>query len=453
MKKIIVLMCTLAILSISSVSSAEISTSEAERLGKDLTPIGAEKAGNADGAIPAWEGGLTEPFPGWPTKDFHRPNPYADDKILFTITKDNMAQYADKLTPGTMEMFKAYPEAFKMNVYPARRTAAYPQWFYDAVKNQATSARLINDGNGVSDVWGAIPFPIPKNGNEMIWNHLLRFQGRYREMIGMESIVYTNGSRIDSWLDVKIHHTFYDPDVKDKYFGEGTSMMYASLVLKPARDAGEGVLAHENINPADNPRKAWQYDPGERRVRRAPNLAFDTPDRPINVIDDYEIFSGSPERYNWKISGKKEIYIPYNNNEIQSPELPLEDMTPVGYLNYNKLRYELHRVWVLEATLKEDKRHVYAKRVNYIDEDTWNIVAADKYDGNGNLWRISYSYPVVAPEIPVTGAGFYTVIDLKKNGYYFVFATMGQGNSGWNFEADPPDADYYTPAALRRRGR
>jgi len=453
MKNTIALICGLILMSAATTASAAISEQDLDRLGKDLTPVGAEKAGNADGTIPEWTGGLKEPLPGWPNANFYRPNPFADDKVLFTITKENMDQYADKLPEAAKAMLTTYPDFFKMNVYPTRRTAAYPQWYYDNIKKNAPTAKLINDGNGVDCEWGAIPFPIPQNGNEVIWNHLLRFRGMVQESKSGENIVYTNGARIDLEGDAVIHQTFYDPNVSDDDKKAGVIWKYALTLTAPARDSGEGTLALDNIDPAGKPRSAWTYDPAERRVRRAPNLAFDTPDRPLNVIDDFDIYSGSPERYDWKLIGKKEMYIPYNNNEANSPNRELKETLVPGFIPAEILRYELHRVWVVEATLKEGKRHVYAKRVFYIDEDTWTVMASDKYDGNGNLWRVAFMYPVHAPEVPLVGQGAAIHIDLKTNGYYMFPHTIGKNRKGWNFEATPPPSSYFTPAAVRRRGK
>ena len=451
LKKIITLTCSLALLGAAGTTLAALSAEDAERLGNELTPVGAEKAGNADGTIPEWTGGLSAGLPGWPNEDNYRPNPHADDEVLFTITADNVAQYAEQLPEAAKAMLTAYPEAFKMNVYPSRRTAAFPQWYYDAIKQNSTTATLINDGNGVEGVWGSIPFPIPENGNEVIWNHMLRLQGIHRYGTYRENIVYANGSRLDYLRDNQVHYPFYDPNATEDDKASGITLKYSHTTREPARDAGDGLLAIENIDPVKSPRKAWQYDPGERRVRRAPNLAFDTPDLAINTIDDYDVFSGSPERYDWKLVGKKEMYVPYNNNEASSPRRDLAETTPAGFIAPEVLRYELHRVWVVEATLKEGKRHLYARRVFYIDEDTWNILVTDKYDNSGQLWRVAFAYPLVAAEIPLTGGGSYIHVDLKKDGYYWALSTIGI--KGWDLEVPPPPAKFFTPAQLRSRGR
>ncbi len=432
-------------------AAAVITPEETARLQKDLTPVGAERAGNADGTIPEWTGGIKSALPGWPNAKNDRPNPHAADKPLYTITAANMEQYSDKLTDGTKAMLKAYPDQFKMNVYPSRRTAAYPQSYYDAIAKQAPNAELIKNGNGVSNVWGAIPFPIPSNGTEVIWNHILRYQGYSRSANINENIVYQSGQRLDWSGDTMIHAPFYDANASEKDVKDGTIYKFALTLDAPARDSGEGYLAIDQLDMEQFPRKAWTYDPGERRVRRAPNLAFDTPDRPINVIDDYELFSGSPERYDWKLLGKKEMLVPYNNNMVNSPSTNLKEMSKPGYIDSDLIRYELHRVWVVEATVKDGQRHLYKKRVNFIDEDTWNILAADKYDGNDKLWRVGYYYPVVATEVPLTGAGMYTQIDLKKGGYYMYNGT--NEGEGWSFNFETPKSSYFSPAAVRRRGR
>lgn len=448
------LYAAMTVFSVGAVTSyGSIGTTEVERLGGELTPMGAEKAGNAEGTIPAWTGGLTDALPGWPNKDNYRPNPHADDKPLFTISADNLELYEDRLTDGTKAMIRAYPDAFKMDVYPSRRTAAYPQFYYDAIAKNAQTATLEDGGNRVTGVWGSIPFPIPSNGHEVIWNHLLRYQGHYREGNLVEDIIYTNGNRLGYTYLAEIHHPFYDVNATEKDKKNGIIFKYTSTTIEPARDSGEGTMAIDSLDMAGAPRKAWTYDPGERRVRRAPNLAFDTPDRPLNVIDDYELFSGSPERYDFKLIGKQEMYIPYNNNEVNSPRQELEALNQPGYMRSDAIRYELHRVWVVEATLKDGQRHIYAKRRFYVDEDTWTIMASDKYDGNGNLWRVGFFYPVVAAEVPLTGGGAWVNIDLKKNGYYYSFGSIGKGSKGWAFNGEPRPASYYTPAALRRRGR
>ncbi|WP_372598283.1 DUF1329 domain-containing protein [Amphritea sp.] len=435
----------------SQASLAAISPQEAERLGQDLTPTGAEMAGNASGTIPAWTGGLTDVPAGWKRGE-DRPDFFRDEKPLFTVNAANMSKYEAQLTEGMKAMLTQYPE-FYMPVYPTHRTAAWPQWVYDNIKANATKAELKDGGNSIKNVWASIPFPIPETGIEVMWNHLTRFVGTYREIpSAVENTLYNNGQRLEWTFNNKTHFTFYDPNADVEAKEEGIIWRYSSTMLSPSRDVGEGILLMDYLNPVDSPRKAWTYDPGERRVRRAPNFAFDTPDRPVNTIDDYDMFNGSPERYNWQLLGKQEMYVPYNNNRLNMTSNTIEDTYRLPVLNSDLTRYELHRVWVVEASLKEDSRHIYAKRTFYIDEDTWTILATDKYDNNGNLWRTSLNYPVTAPEVPVTAGGTYNHYDLKAGAYYSLFGVQGQ-SSAQTFDGEAPKASFYTPAALRRRGR
>ncbi|MYA89154.1 MAG: DUF1329 domain-containing protein, partial [Boseongicola sp. SB0662_bin_57] len=46
-------------------AAAELPASQIARLGADLTPLGGERAGNASGTIPAWNGGITRPPRGY----------------------------------------------------------------------------------------------------------------------------------------------------------------------------------------------------------------------------------------------------------------------------------------------------------------------------------------------------------------------------------------------------
>ena len=155
---------------------AKVSPEEAAALGGELTPVGAIRAGNQEGTIPAWTGGITGPPEGYKAGGAY-PNPYPDDQVLFTITAENLGQYADRLSDGQKAMFERYPATWKMQVYPTRRSAAWPKRIYDAVVRNAVTAELAEGGNGVLNASEGIPFPIPREGVETIWNHLLRYRG------------------------------------------------------------------------------------------------------------------------------------------------------------------------------------------------------------------------------------------------------------------------------------
>ncbi len=431
-------------------SLAAISADEVARLGKDLTPLGAEKAGNADGTIPAWEGGITTPPAGYKVGD-HHPDPYADDKILFTITAANMDQYKDKLTVGHMAMLKAY-DTFKMNIYPTRRSAASPQRIYDATKRSAATAELVNGGDGVTKTVNGIPFPIPKSGIEVLWNHLLRYRGD----VAARKIAQAPMTRGGKYTLVKFEDEFsliYSQEGMTEEKLRNRILLFKQEVTAPARLAGNVLLVHETLNQVKEPRAAWVYNPGQRRVRRAPNVAYDNPGTAsdsLRTSDQFDMFNGAPDRYNWKLVGKKEIYIPYNSYKLHSDKLKYKDILFPLHLNPDNLRYELHRVWVVEATLREGARHIYKRRTLYVDEDSWQIMAADIYDNRDQLWRVSEGHSIEYYEVPT----FWTTLEVHYDLQSGRYLALGLDNESemYDFSIKRTDKDY-SPGALRRSGR
>lgn len=375
--------------SLSPAALAELSASEVARLGKDLTPTGGEKAGNADGSIPAWNGGLTggDRFA----------NPFAGEKPLFTITAANAGQYKDKLAPGQLALLQRYP-TYKINVYPSHRTAALPEKEYEIIKKEALTAKLVDGGNGMTGVSEtSVPFPIPKSGVEPIWNHVMRYRGGSFIRYGTEFPVHTNGSftplRRTEWYARA--HMVGEPQ-------ENRISYYKNLVTAPSSIAGEAILSHDPLDQVSEARLAWTYNPGQRRVLRAPSVSYDSPGTGtdgLRTMDDYDGYNGAPDRFDWKLMGKKEMYISYNNFKLADPKLKYEEIIQPTNINPDLVRYELHRVWHVQATVKSGVRHLYSKRDYYVDEDTWTIAHKDEYDGRGELWRVHEVY--IKPEVDV----------------------------------------------------
>ncbi len=431
-------------------SLAAVSADEVDRLGKDLTPVGAEKAGNADGTIPAWEGGITTPPAGYKAGD-HHPDPYADDKVLFTITAANMDQYKDKLTAGHMEMLKVY-DTFKLNIYPTHRSAASPQRIYDATKRSAATAELVNGGDGVTKTVNGIPFPIPKSGIEVLWNHLLRYRGD----VASRKIAQAPMTRGGSYTLVKFEDEFnliYSQEGMTEEKLKNRILLFKQEVTAPARLAGNVLLVHETLNQVKEPRAAWVYNPGQRRVRRAPNVAYDNPGTAADSLrtsDQFDMFNGAPDRYDWKLVGKKEIYIPYNSYKLHSDQLKYKDILSPLHLNPEHLRYELHRVWVVEATLREGARHIYKRRTLYVDEDSWQIMAADIYDNRDQLWRVSEGHSIEYYEVPT----FWTTLEVHYDLQSGRYLALGLDNESTMYDYSIlRNAKDYSPGALRRAGR
>ena len=429
---------------------AEISASEIARLGRDLTPLGGVRAGNAAGTIPAWNGGITRPPSGYSVGEHHR-DPFARDRPLFVINAGNLDRYRDRLTVGHQRMLRAYP-SFNMPVYPTRRSASAPKRIYDATRRVAATAKLVDGGNGVANSVIGIPFPIPKNGLEVIWNHLLRYRGESVACVIGQAAV-TRGGRytlVKQSIESELRYSL--PNMTVEKLGN-TMILFKQKTLAPARLAGDIVLVHETINQVREPRNAWTYNPGQRRVRRAPNLAYDNPGTSsdgLRTADQLDMFNGAVDRYDWKLVGKREMYVPYNSYRLHSDRLSFSDILTPLHVNPEHLRYELHRVWVVDATLKRGERHLYKRRTFYVDEDSWQILVADVYDNRDQLWRVSEGHVINYYEKPLIWPTLEVHTDLQA-GRYLAFGLDNEfPMCTWDRRLKSRD---FTPAALRREGR
>ena len=431
-------------------AAAGISAEEIARLGRDLTPLGAERAGNAEGTIPAWGGGITEPPAGYAVGQ-HHPDPYAGDEPLFVIDAANLDEHRDRLAVGHQRMLETYP-TFRMPVFPTRRSASVPERIYDATRTVAATAELVDGGNGVGGAVVGIPFPIPRNGLEAIWNHLLRYRGESVSCIVGQAAVTRGGAYtlVKSRVEVELRYSL--PGMTVEELGN-TMILYKQKVLAPPRLAGDLLLVHETINQVRETRKAWVYNPGQRRVRRAPNVAYDNPGSTsdgLRTADQVDMFNGAVDRYDWTLAGKREMYVPYNAYRLHGDELAFADILAPLHVNPDHLRYELHRVWVVEATLKEGATHLYKRRTFYVDEDSWSILVTDIYDNRDELWRVSEGHVINYYEKPVLWPTLTVHTDLQA-GRYFV---SGLDNEfpmcAWDLDFTSRD---FTPGALRREGR
>ena len=435
---------------ISGNSIAEITADQIARLGNDLTPLGGEKAGNADGSIPAWDGGLTQAPAGYQSGK-HYVDPYTGDAINFTITAANMDKYADKLTEGHKALLKTYSDSYKMNVYPTHRSAAAPQRIYDATRQIAATAKLTADGNGVEGAVNGIPFPIPSNGLEAIWNHLLRWRGNFLERRIVQAAPTRSGDYTLVQFKDQISLLYSQENMTEDKLSN-LILYFKQEVQAPARLAGGILLVHETLNQNKENRNAWLYNPGQRRVRRAPNVAFDNPGTAsdgMRTNDQFDMYNGSPERYDWKLIGKREMYVPYNNYKLQDPSLKYSDILKPLHINQDYPRYELHRVWIVDATLKPGARHLYKRRTFYIDEDSWQILAVDQYDNRDQLWRVSEGFAMTYYDVPSLWTSLEVHTDLQA-GRYLAIGLVNESEP-YNFNVTFTDADF-TPAALRREG-
>lgn len=453
MKNIINCVSVLLLGLVAASSYAKVSPQEAQKLGGKLTPLGAQLEANAQGTIPKWEGGLTHVNTP-KSHDKGRPaNPYADDKIKFEISNSNLAQYKDNLSAGQLAMFAKFPD-YRMPIYQTRRSAAYSEDLYKTVKRNALNAQLVTDGNGISDFEVAIPFPIPKTGLEVVWNHITRFRGGSALRTSASMPVQADGT----FVTVKMSDQLVWPEFlsggRDAAKDDNVLFYYLQKITAPARLTGTALLVHETIDQVKEARRAWVYNSGQRRVRRAPNVAYDGPGAGtdgLRTADNYDMYNGAPDRYNWNLIGKKEIYIPYNAYKLLDTNKSYDNIIAKGHLNSDNLRYELHRVWVVEGELKEGARHVYAKRTMYIDEDTWGASVIDHYDSRGELWKLSEAHNIQFYDVDTPWMVAETLHDLNS-GRYLVTGLSNEEPKFMQWGETLSRRDF-SSSALRRTGR
>lgn len=467
-----------AVLATSAV--AKVSPQEAAKLGlegTELTPFGAIRAGNADGSIPAWEGGIKTPPAGYKEGDWYV-DPYADDKPLFTITAQNYEQYADKLSAGQVAMFKKYPATYKMHVYPSRRSASFPQWHYENSIYNATHTEWCNPSPGPNrekrcvapgSFKAGVFFPIPKDGAEVMWNHTFRFVGKWYTALAYGFNAFPDGSYATQVKrDRFLMPMWITPDTGEQPLTEerftrsgGATVCFSQEDLEPPRSAG--TIFSACIYAQDTQADAYLYVPGQRRVRKAPEIGFyDSPGTGSDGLrtgDSRWMFwlTGSEEWYDYAPIQRKEMFIPYNSYKLAQPGLTFKDIVMNGHNNPELKRYELHRVWVVEATLKPGFRHLSPHRFAYIDEDSWDGALGDMFDARGDLWRVSEEYLMNFYNVPLPYFWGDDHSDLMSGRHSALNAFYNVGPKSIAAPPDfsikgKPDLELYTPAGLRKFG-
>jgi len=430
---------------------AAVSPEEAAKLGNSLTPLGAEKAGNANGSIPAWTGGISKGAAKVEPNGFLG-DPFASEQPLFVITAQNIQQYRDKLSEGQLALFKRYPATYKMPVYASHRTMSAPEAIYAAAMKSAQSTSLVEGGNGLKGFNDSryYAFPVPRTGLEVVWNHITRYRGGNRKGVSIIAAPLANGDFTPVKLEAQVAMPPTIAGLTPEK-AENILLVYKERNLAPARMAGNVLLVHDSLDQLQEPRMAWLYNPGQRRVRRAPQVAYDGPSGidGLRTSDNVDMYNGAPNRYDWKLVGKRELYIPYNNYRLHSPKLKYKDILKAGHLNQDLARYELHRVWEVEATLKSGERHIYAKRRFFIDEDSWYIAVSEHYDGRGQLWRVGEAMLMHNYEVQSMEAATQVLSDLISGRY---IAGLNNEEERYVEYGIPATMAEYTPSALRSAG-
>jgi hypothetical protein len=424
-------------------ATAKTTAEQAARLGGDLTPTGAEAAANDDGSIPPWSGGQTtapETYAGPGTRYV---DPYPADKPLFTITAANLDAYRGHLSAGQIALFGRYPDSYKMNVYPTRRSFANPAFVYEAVRRNALSAELSGGGDTLANAITGIPFPIPETGQEAIWNHRLRWRDVSTRRWNNQFAVAATGEYNGVKMREDVLFSYGQPGIKPEDLGN-ILFYFAQMVTEPKRLAGSLTLIHETMDAVKEPRKAWQYTPGQvqTRMRRSSITDYDnfgTATDGLATNDQGDMFNGALDRYDWKLRGKRELYVPANAYALHSDQLKYPGIIRKHHVNQDLPRYELRRVWLVEANAKKGGvSHLYKHRSFYLDEDSWQIVLADVYDAEDQIWRVQESHSVVAYDKPYQMPVMETIYDLPS-GRYLVRGLNNEDAETASHDFGPPD--------------
>lgn len=424
----------------------------AELNGPRLTCMGAERAASSAG-VAAYTGQYLGSWPGMKKSYGYEPGPYAAEKRVFTINAQNMTQYADKLAEGQKALLQKYPQSYAIHVYPSHRDFRFPGSVCEIAKLNAATAELVHEGKGVSGIAGAVPFPIPQSGLEAIWNVTTAYRAWSESVTSDVAVVY--GSGATTWGRSK----FMDM-APDGGSGRRVSLQediaayfYISYQL-PERDKGNVAVGFQPMDFSKTATQSWQYMPGTRRVRQAPEVGFDYPVPPagLHISDEDGLYNGSPERYSWKIIGKRELYVPYHNFRINDPALKYSELIKPNTINPEYERYELHRVWVIQADLKPGLRHIYSKRVFYVDEDSWLVLWADNYDARGSFWRTGFVNYFYSQESSAFHRGVTVYHDLSSGAYEAIYLVNERGESGWWRLNQKYPLSMFTPEAAARGG-
>ena len=416
-----------------------------------LSFFGAELSGNDEGSIPPWQGGIVTPPASYKQGDWH-PDPYINDVPLFTIDQGSVGQYQDKLSAGHRAMLARYPDSYRLRVFPSRRSVSYPPAVAEQTRKYQGKARVVDDGAGIAGIVRGIPFPEPENGEQAIWNMRLSYKGGGYRGYFTTALTAKDGTYELGVSAHEIEYMYGDPrstlanlnNIKTR------AVMYT---LRPAKNAGSIYLYHFLLNSLHEERRNWAYSPGKRRVKRSSMISHDQPmsgSDGIHIWDQGDMWLGPITEFNWTLLGKREMYVPYNAYQLHSGATAVDDIVAPKHLNQDLARYELHRVWVVEATRREGSNHRYQRRRYYLDEDSWRVMFAEHYDEQGEVHRFSEAHHINYYEAKV----FYTTLDtyykLDTERYYL--RHVDNDYSPFDFSFDQ-NANYYIPGRLKMKAK
>lgn len=355
-----------------------------------FTPVGAERHGSSDGRIPAWTGGLQAA--DWPEgfKPGQRPrDPFAEDQPLYVIDASNWQQHRDDLSMGHRALFDRYP-GYRMPVFPSRRSVAYPEAIYAATQANRGRAKLLGS-DALTGAELGFPFPSPGNGVEVMWNHRVRYRGDAAEFRSRQVLVLADGTVSEQFQQTEqVLYLYGNVQHPSKLSQNNILLYYLTYFSSGSGELAFTALVHESANSLEKERAIWVIPKGISKMFRIPPVGYDNPfpgSGGLAFVDMVDMYNGAFDRYDWKILGKRDVLLPYNAYRLNDAHQTNADLLQAGFMRPDSARYELHRVWLVEANERGGKRHSFGARRFYVDEDSWNVVLVENYDRKGKLWR------------------------------------------------------------------
>jgi len=309
---------------------------------------------------------------------------------------------------------------------------------------------LTNSGYGFSGAAQGYPFPIPKNGTEVMWNHIMRYNTKGFKGYGTVIPTQSDGSWVPERSYLELTYIYNNP--KTTLATLGNQNLYLLVkTLSPPNKAGTADLVRVPIDRIAEPTGVWEFNPALQRVRRIGEVGYDNPlFDGLMTHDQLDMFNGPLDRYTIKLVGKKEVLMPYNSYKLYDPKLKYKQIIQKGHINQDLTRYELHRAWVIEAEVKTGFNHRYKKRTFYLDEDSWIVHLQDIYDERGQFWRTAESHSINFANVPVVVNGVQVHYDLQSRRYVAINLTNEEKSLiEYDWEKDPK---YFTPQQLQKFG-
>ena len=418
---------------------ADAAGAAGQALADGLTPVGAVAAGSADGRIPPWTGGLTPQNSPGIGANGKVTDPFAEDQPLFVIDQSNYQQHSEQLSEGHKALLKRYA-SYKLPIFRTRRSAAYPQQIYDATVANQKTVKLV-DPDILEGAKLGIPFRVPQTGNEVLWNHRVHYRGESLTTPAAQAVVNAKGEYQLSKVEIEVYFIYGNLKAPGEIRAGNLLLYYVGRVLAPPGVAGLTVLVHETTDLTRG-RAIWAGPPGMHKLFRLPStIGYDykLPDSEgMKFVDQINMYNGGFNRYTWRLIGRRPYYAPYNAYRANNPKLKYTELLKPRHYNQDHTRYELHRMWVVEAVTRPEQKHEFKRRVFYVDEDSWVILMVDCYDQNDQLWRFQEGHGVSMYQVPMTTTAPELIYDFRDTRYLagflsneedpIVFGTAKAGN-------------------------